>query len=531
MFDKSVSESVQPITASRSVPRSARSPRGGSKFELLKSWYLANLRRAAVSSSVQLTPAALISADKEHIEQMILSGVHHGARTGKFRADAERQLIETSLSLSGAAAVLALLAIGFLILSVQPSAPAIIAMVLMALALIGGIVSYIALKKNIFTPLQATGNEIANCVGHDLFSVAEMVPAISAVTRERDEHASGESLIVDAALILLWCANSELRLAAVNKGSTALLGYAAEELTGADLKKFVLSDDRERLSSAIDSARSGKTISLLECRLLSKFGKALDFRWTIDWSESAQCYFLLAEDISDEKRLERARKEFTSTMGHDIKIPLTSTWMALQSLLIEYPPDLVSRQKQLVALAESNVERLVGMLEELLEYESTQSGHLPISYGAVSTAELIEEAIASIAVQADVKKIQISPQFVDVVVEADESKLLRVVTNFLSNATKFSPHGSEVSVCASVSGDLFELKVQDQGPGIPGEYRELIFERYERLPSSEHIEGSGLGLSICKAIIESHAGFIGVNAPESGGSEFWFAIPIRAPRS
>jgi len=526
-----VSESNRQTTDPQTVLSSTATVRGTSKFELLKSWYLANLRKAAVSSSVQLTPAALISADKQQIEQLILSGIHHGVRVGKFKWDAEQQLIEASLCLSGAAAVLAFLALSFLVLSGQPSAPVVIAMFLMILVLIGGTVSYLALRKKFLAPLQKIGNAIATGVGHDVDSVEQLVPAVIAVTRAKDEHASGESLIVDAAPVLLWCVTGQLRLAAVNRGSTTLLGYAPEELNGSQLKKFVLSDDHDRLFSAMEAARGGKTISQLDCRVLSKFGKAHDFRWTIDWSESAQSYFLLAEDISDSKRLERARLEFVSTMGHDIKIPLTSVWVALQSLLNEFESDLQTRQKQLVVRAEGNIERLIAMIEELLEFEMTPSGRLPISYGAVSTAELVEESIASIAPQAEVKQIQISDKCVDVVIEADESKLLRVVINLLSNAIKFSPHGSEVLVSALRSGDLFELKVRDKGLGIPVEYKELIFERYERLPSAQEIEGTGLGLSICKAIVESHGGFIGVNAPADGGSEFWFAIPIRAPQS
>lgn len=193
---------------------------------------------------------------------------------------------------------------------------------------------------------------------------------------------------------------------------------------------------------------------------------------------------------------------------------------------------LSDKDRLLIDRADGNIERLLGLINEILDYErSAKAGKLPLTYGSVIVSEIIGEAVDSLASQAAVKNVTLSTLATQATVCADEGKLGRVIVNLISNGIKYSPAQTTIQIRAELLNDFLEFSVTDQGPGVPDEYKQIIFDRYERLPDAVEQEGTGLGLSICKAIIESHSGLIGVKNAPQGGSIFWFTIPIDTPRA
>jgi PAS domain S-box-containing protein len=498
------------------------------EFRLLKSWYLADLRRHSMDISSKLTPAGLINADRACIEKLVLSGAHMVRRTGNFRPPPAR----TGLLLLCAILCCAVTAIPIVLVASGAATSNSWMSIVVALSLVAcfaaGAVLYL-LRLHFLPVLDTTAVQLASSSASDISSYAQLAEKIPEIVRSRDEYQASENLIVDASPHLLLCLDPQLRLLAVNRGVWRTLRYPPEELIGVDVAELVLPEDKPKFVDGVAKARNGEPVANLQLRFLSKQKLAVDLALTLDWSDSNKLFFAKCEDISDEKIIERSRLEYISTIGHDIKIPLSSVWIALQMISDQESAGLSEKQKTIITRAENSVERLIGLIDELLEYEqSTQQGHLSLSYSTIVVEELIADAFQTLQSQAEAKHITLNMETENITLSADEDKLLRVIINLVSNALKYSPPSTEVKVRAFRNGDSVEIRVLDQGPGVPDEYRQIIFERYERLPGTQDIEGKGLGLSISKSIVEAHGGFIGVDPGEKGGAAFWLLIPFRA---
>src|SRR5262249_54361067 len=147
---------------------------------------------------------------------------------------------------------------------------------------------------------------------------------------------------------------------------------------------------------------------------------------------------------------------------------------------------------------------------------------------------LVDEAIERTAEFASHLKVTVKNEVAGAMLEADRPRMLRVMINLLINAIKFSPDAGQVTIVSNTAKDHFELRVNDEGPGIPADLSSAIFELYVQIPSNEssatakksQIRGAGIGLPICRAIVEAHSGLIGVEPRNSGGSSFWLRLPV-----
>ena len=141
---------------------------------------------------------------------------------------------------------------------------------------------------------------------------------------------------------------------------------------------------------------------------------------------------------------------------------------------------------------------------------------------------MISQAVDLIQHSADARQITIEMKAAKVDLNCDEERIIRVLTNLIANAVKFSPDNSKIVVSTTPVGNEILFEVQDQGRGMPAGEQDKIFERYHQVDSSDEAEkkGSGLGLTICKALIEAHRGTIGATSKEGEGSTFWFRIPL-----
>jgi PAS domain S-box-containing protein len=464
-----------------------------------------------------LTPAALINADRKQIEMMILSGAHRNVEKKYFAPPAVKTNVFVLLSTSLAATLLAAV--------LHITAPHLVIATLVV-AVASTIVSFWIITAKILPVLDASGRTLAD-KGHDLKNYDQIPSFVDTVLTAKDELEGGKTLIVDASPDALCCLDVDLNIKSLNNSLCSFLGYIPEELVDLPFTKLVLPDDLERFTQACIQAKANEPVERLDLRVSGRHSQAIDLRLTVDWSGSNELYFIRAQDVSYEKRLERARSEYISTISHDIKIPLTSVLLSLESLTHGDKP--VNKQRDTLLRVESGIENLIGLIDELLEYEkSATSGRLPLRYSSAVLSELVDDAVESVAAQAEAKGIQLELEGGDISVQLDKSKIERVIVNLLSNAIKFTPPGGRVRVSTARVNDMVEIKVLDNGPGIPQQYKHLIFERYERIPDTQDVEGSGLGLAICKAIVEAHRGLIGVTARKEGGSEFWFNLPLRS---
>ena len=143
-------------------------------------------------------------------------------------------------------------------------------------------------------------------------------------------------------------------------------------------------------------------------------------------------------------------------------------------------------------------------------------------------SDIVERSLDSVKAIADNKNIVIFSPTIDLAMEADRDRLVQVLVNYLSNALKFSPSGSTIDIAAQSDLEWLEVRVIDHGPGIPEEYKNTIFDKFEQVKNKETRKkgGTGLGLAICEAIVTEHGGTVGVDSEVGVGSQFWFRIPV-----
>jgi PAS domain S-box-containing protein len=235
-------------------------------------------------------------------------------------------------------------------------------------------------------------------------------------------------------------------------------------------------------------------------------------------------------DITERKKAEQLKNEFISTVSHELRTPLTSIRGSLGLLNGGVAGELPERARGLVTIANNNCERLVRLINDILDIEKIESGNMRFELTPQRMLPLVEQALAATqdyAAQFQVR-FELHAPAPELLVAADADRIVQVIVNLLSNAAKFSPAGSTVQVELRRQGGCARLSVRDRGLGIEQEFRERIFQKFAQADSSNTRQkgGTGLGLSISRAIVERHQGRIDFDSVPGEGSEFYFELPL-----
>lgn len=237
-------------------------------------------------------------------------------------------------------------------------------------------------------------------------------------------------------------------------------------------------------------------------------------------SAEADDSLILVEDIRERVRLENMKKAFVALLRESLRAPLLKVRDMLNTTGENADEKTMVRRNRVI----SNSERLLRLIDELLSVESLRPGQI-VGDLKSERIENIVEAATELLNDYSVKQgvgIKVESQSAEVM--ADFDRLVQVVVNLLSNAIKFSPAGSDVLVSVNTTNGIIEVSVTDSGRGVPLELQESIFKPYVQASASDRVKGTGLGLPICRTIVESHGGTIGVRSAGEG-STFWFRIP------
>jgi PAS domain S-box-containing protein len=238
------------------------------------------------------------------------------------------------------------------------------------------------------------------------------------------------------------------------------------------------------------------------------------------------------QDITRQMEADQLKKEFTSTLSHELRTPLTSIIGSLQLINSGVLGEVDKDVAELTGVAERNGQRLLDLINDILDIEKIESGKLSTVPEVLSLDELVRESLVlnqGFAERFHVR-FQLGGALLPIKVNADRKRLLQVMTNLLSNAAKFSPQGEAVEVTMEDLGERVRVSVLDRGPGIPESFRSRIFGRFAQADSSVTRQkgGTGLGLAICKRLIELMDGRIGFADREGGGTVFHFDLPKHA---
>ncbi len=312
--------------------------------------------------------------------------------------------------------------------------------------------------------------------------------------------------------------NAEMKIEAANSRIEQIFAYTPRELAGQNIKFLFPELDSVEADSALKRTPGKvKSQDYIACEIFAN-----------DFSEGDEKrIFLHVQDITERQRLEQLRKDFVQMVSHDLRTPLTSINMLLSMLGQDRFGKLDEQGYTAVNRARSNADYLIKLVSDLLDAEKLESGDLEIEKQATSVQSIINKVVDATQEAAQAQQVMIVAEVSDGGIIADEDRLVQVLINLVSNAVKYSEPKSSVTVKGNLDGDGALFSVVDHGPGIPANQQEAIFQRYKQLNQPKKLKrrGFGLGLAICKALVEAHKGKIWLQSEEGKGSTFSFAIP------
>jgi len=335
--------------------------------------------------------------------------------------------------------------------------------------------------------------------------------------------------ILESMPVALLVVDEEGTIGAVNTQAEHMLGFSSKDIVGKHLKtmfsEHTNNGQKEFMTEVLPKA-VGRSIELYARR---SNGENLPVELSASQLQMSDGPRLLVTmlDVTERREIERLKQEFVNMISHDLQSPLSSIVGNLALVAAETFGPLNERGKYIVDASEKQAVRLINMINDLLLLEKMEAGGFELLISDVDTSEVLRQATEAVAEAARQRGVTVDVEKTEAMVQADGVRIIQVMTNLLSNAVKFSPEKGVVKVTVNEKPDWLEIRVTDQGRGIPPIHLQEIFEKFKQVHLSDSREkrGTGLGLPICKLIIEKHGGTIGVESEEGKGSTFWFRIP------
>jgi PAS domain S-box-containing protein len=384
----------------------------------------------------------------------------------------------------------------------------------------------------------AVGRDAAGSATRVIGTQTDITDLKSAEAALRDSEARFRSALEDApvGMALLDLDGCWLK---VNAALCGYLGYSEAELLARDFQSVTHPDDLQADLDLVRKLVAGELKSYqLEKRYLHKDGHAVWGLLSVSLARNSadgSAYFISQiQDITDRKEMERLKSEFVATVSHELRTPLTSIRGSLGLVMGAMGEGIPERPARLLSIAHKNCERLILLINDILDLEKISSGSMRFKLSRERIASLVRQATE--ANQGFAGQYGVALAFADAApaceAEVDAARLQQVLTNLLSNAAKFSPKGGVVRVAVSESAGRVRVSVSDQGPGVPPEFRARIFGRFSQADASatRGKGGTGLGLHISQQIVQRMGGGIGFESEPGRGATFWIELPcVNAP--
>ncbi|WP_144777647.1 ATP-binding protein [Marinobacter maritimus] len=323
----------------------------------------------------------------------------------------------------------------------------------------------------------------------------------------------------------------------VNAAMLASTGYSKDEFLKLDYRKLLTPDHVTRRADALNQLRTTGYFGPIEQNVINREGityPVILHSMLIRDSSERKLLWVLMEDISERKKIERMKNQFVSTISHELRTPLTSITGAIGLLASGAAGNLPEKARDMMAIAKRNAQQLTRLINDLLDMEKLVEGMLDIKLERQPLQPLLEQAVATNQSYGAQRKITIDPvsDIPGSDVFVDGQRLLQALNNLISNAIKFSPDNGRVylSACHELSEGkpTVLIGVEDNGQGVPTAFRDQIFQRFAQADSSDTRSrgGTGLGLAITRELITAMGGEVGFESLPGQGATFWIRLPV-----
>jgi PAS domain S-box-containing protein len=319
----------------------------------------------------------------------------------------------------------------------------------------------------------------------------------------------------------------------INHAGAEMLGWSAEELIGRELHPIVHPPDRDIVCPICSEEMKG-VARRASAAFITRIGQsiAVDFNaGEMQSNDDHTGMVITFRDISQRLAVERMKDEFMATVSHELRTPLTSMRGALGLLTSTTLGPATPKGQRMVQVALSNAERLMRLVNDILDSERLTSGSIELRRTSFQAGDLMEQVADVMRPMAERTGVRIEVDAVQAGIFADSDRLTQTLTNLISNAIKFSPPDSAIRLWGEVDQRDVTFHVTDQGRGIPADKLEFVFERFKQVELADAQEkgGAGLGLAICRGIAEAHGGTIRVTSTVGEGSTFSVTLPLLVP--
>lgn len=333
----------------------------------------------------------------------------------------------------------------------------------------------------------------------------------------------------------IWIIDAETeKFSYLNRAAKDRLSINEADYLSKDLDDFLATSELDEVLQACRGLRENGEVSTQFETSLKGVAMHVSIKFLPD-AQKAGRYLVLLNDISDRLEQEQRKSAFVSTVSHELRSPLTSIKGAMGLLLSGSAGDLPDKALTLLDIAHRNADRLILIINDILDLDKMSNGQMIFDLKEVDLVELVKET--------DKASAMLQQRFgVDVILrgaeepilfQTDPNRFIQVLTNLTSNAYKFAPPQSSIVIGIENGADYVRVSVQDEGPGISLDEQHKIFDRFADMSNSERTTkgGTGLGLNICRAIVESLGGTIGFDTEEGVGTTFYFSLPKSVPNS
>jgi PAS domain S-box-containing protein len=369
-------------------------------------------------------------------------------------------------------------------------------------------------------------------VNHQLQSQLDERRRAQEALRISQTRFEGILSIADDAIISI---DSSQQITLFNQGAEKIFGYSAQEVLGAKLDLLLPIRYAEKHHHHVNdfgthSSQARRMGERREIFGLRKDGTEFPAEASISKLDVGEdcVYTVILRDITERKQVEKMKDEFVSIVSHELRTPLTSIHGSLGMLASGLLPTDSEQGKRLLQIATDSTERLVRLINDILDIERIESGKVKMERENCNLQDLIQSAVNIMQPLANKAEVKLSISSLPVKLWVDPDRIIQTLTNLLSNAIKFSTSGATVFLMTELQENQVLVTVKDTGRGVPDDKLDSIFERFQQVDSSDsrNHDGTGLGLAICRSIVQQHNGEIWVESVLDQGSNFYFTLPI-----
>jgi PAS domain S-box-containing protein len=364
--------------------------------------------------------------------------------------------------------------------------------------------------------------------------VTQLVLARTELRRERDFIQA----VVDNAASLVLVVDRVGHVVAFNPACERISGWSASDAEGRPVWSVLYEGAiAERIHAAFEDIDRVTFPIVQEVPIVTRSGASRLIAWVSNAlpGDDGKPAFVVAvgNDVTEARDLDRMKSEFVTIVNHELRTPLTSLKGSLQLLSAADGDFEAPVRSELAAAALRNTERLIRIVNDILDLSKIEAGHMQVRRAAFGIADAAAEARGALQQFAADHRVTIEIAGLDglPLVSADPDRTTQVLVNLLSNAVKFSPEGTTVRVTAAPEGGMLRTSVVDEGRGIPRDRQHLLFQRFQQMGETyqQKKPGTGLGLAIARALVELQGGAITVSSEEGRGSTFSFSLPLAEP--